>query len=199
MAQTQNHADRFENVEKLRERANVTYEEARQALDECGGDLLDAMIYLENQGKVNAPSGGGRYSSATGGYQHRESPKGAQYHAQHNNGESFKRAMGSFGNFVKKLLHLGNTNVLEVWRRDDHMVTLPLTVVVLLLIFCFPVVVPLMVVGLFFGFHYRFKGKELEKTGVNKAMDTASETAENIKREFNSPAQPSDNSETPDE
>ena len=44
----------FEKIEKLRERANVTYEEAKEALNAANGDLLDAMIYLERQGKVKA-------------------------------------------------------------------------------------------------------------------------------------------------
>ena len=44
--------DNFEKVEKLREKAGVSYEEAKTALEQCNYDLLDAMIYLEKQGKV---------------------------------------------------------------------------------------------------------------------------------------------------
>ncbi len=46
--------DTFEKVEKLREKANVTFEEAKAALEEANGDLLDAMILLERQGKADA-------------------------------------------------------------------------------------------------------------------------------------------------
>ena len=45
----------FEKVEKLKEHANVTYEEAREALRHANGDLLDAMVYLEQQGKATKP------------------------------------------------------------------------------------------------------------------------------------------------
>ena len=45
--------DEFEKVEKLRQRANVSYEEAKKALDEANGDVLDAMLALEAQGKVS--------------------------------------------------------------------------------------------------------------------------------------------------
>ena len=48
--------DKFEKVERLRANANVSYEEAAAALDACGGDLLDAMILLEKQGKAKAGS-----------------------------------------------------------------------------------------------------------------------------------------------
>lgn len=40
--------EQLEKVEKLRARANVTYEEAKEALEASNWDLLDAMVYLEN-------------------------------------------------------------------------------------------------------------------------------------------------------
>ena len=46
----------MEKVERLREKANVTYEEAKAALEQTGGDLLDAMVLLERQGKVKEPA-----------------------------------------------------------------------------------------------------------------------------------------------
>ena len=42
----------FEKVEQLRAKANVSYEEAREALNQSNGDVLEAMIYLEKEGKV---------------------------------------------------------------------------------------------------------------------------------------------------
>ena len=47
--------DEFEKVEKLRQRVDVTYEEAKEALKQADGDLLDAMIILEKEGKAAAP------------------------------------------------------------------------------------------------------------------------------------------------
>ena len=48
--------EQLEKVEKLRERANVSYEEAKEALEASDWDLLDAMVYLEKKGKVKSPS-----------------------------------------------------------------------------------------------------------------------------------------------
>ena len=45
----------FEKVEKLVQKANVSYEEAKAALDKADGDLLDAVILLEKEGKTQAP------------------------------------------------------------------------------------------------------------------------------------------------
>ena len=54
----------LEMVDKLRARAGVSYEDAREALDSSDDDMLDALIWLEKNGKV-APPGVSRYS--TGG------------------------------------------------------------------------------------------------------------------------------------
>lgn len=37
----------LEKVDLVRKRVNVTYEEAKNALEACNGDVLDAIIYLE--------------------------------------------------------------------------------------------------------------------------------------------------------
>ena len=47
--------DRFEKAERLRQAADVSFEEAKAALDACGDDLLDAMVYLEKQGRAKKP------------------------------------------------------------------------------------------------------------------------------------------------
>lgn len=39
----------LENVDLVRERANVSYAEAKEALEACNGDVLEAIIYIENK------------------------------------------------------------------------------------------------------------------------------------------------------
>lgn len=175
----------LENVEKLRERANVTYEEAKEALDACGDDLLDAVIYLEGKGKVAAPLGGGSYSST------RQSPPSHSEHIPQNpaeepRGETFGQVMGRFFRFCGKIIDKGNKNMFDVWRNGQVVFSLPVTVLVVLLILFFWVVLPAAVVGLFFGFRYRFSGRDLDDTVVNKAMDSAATVADNLKEEFRS-------------
>ena len=45
----------IEMVDKLRSRTGVTYEEAREALDNSQSDMLDALIWLEKNGKAIPP------------------------------------------------------------------------------------------------------------------------------------------------
>ena len=44
-----------ETVEKLRARAGVSYDEAREALDVSDDDVFDALIWLEKNGKTKPP------------------------------------------------------------------------------------------------------------------------------------------------
>ena len=45
----------LELVERLREKADVSYAQAKQALEYSQGNLLDALIYLEEQGAIPRP------------------------------------------------------------------------------------------------------------------------------------------------
>lgn len=173
----------IEQVEKLREKANVSYEEAKAALDACNGDMLDALIYLEKQGKVSAPSGGGYYSSQNV----TEEPQPVQvYGEQKRNGSSFGDMMRKLGQFLGKVFRIGNTNFLVAVKNGRELFACPVTALVLLLIFCFWIVVPLFILSLFFGFRYHFCGDELGREGVNKAMDGATDAVEDIKKNFTS-------------
>jgi hypothetical protein len=48
----------LELIEMLRERAHVSYEEAKDALEKCNNDIVEALIYLEKQDKIKAPPKG---------------------------------------------------------------------------------------------------------------------------------------------
>ncbi|MGE5422994.1 MAG: DUF4342 domain-containing protein [Ignavibacteriales bacterium] len=45
----------LELIEMIRERAHVTYEEAREALESCNDDIIETLVYLEKQGKIKSP------------------------------------------------------------------------------------------------------------------------------------------------
>ena len=175
----------LEQVEKLREKASVTFEEAKEALDASGGDLLDALIYLEKKGKVKPPASGGFYSSgASGGDEDEKKKANPDAQSKQTSGESFADMMKRFGRFVAKIINKGNNNYFEAEKNGDVIISCPITALVILLIFLFWIVVPLVILGLFFGFRYRFRGSDLGKESVNRVMDSASDAAEDFKKSF---------------
>ncbi|MEM1485769.1 ubiquitin [Oscillospiraceae bacterium PP1C4] len=170
----------LEQVEKLRDRANVSYDEAKEALKASNDDLLEALIYLEKQGKVHTPEGGGYYSSEKGESQSTAQASGFEGKTN-DRGESFSDVLKRFGRFCTNVIHKGNTNTFQVLKGNESKAVFPVTVLVLLLVFAFWISLPLIVIGLFFGFRYRFVGPELGTEAVNHAMDSAANAAESLK------------------
>lgn len=154
--------EKLEKIEKLRERAQVSYDEAREAYDHCNGDLLDALIYLEKQGKVKPPQGDGYYRSeqtVQGGTHEEQDSKDWSWEGKEersNSSNGFKDALQQIWGFFSTLLQKGNSTSFEVLKDREHMASFPVTVLVLLLIFAPWITLPLIVIGLFFGFHYQF-------------------------------------------
>ena len=175
----------LEQVEKLRDKANVSFEDAKAALDATDGDLLEAIILLEKQGKVPPPGGGGFYSSSSGGSEEPGAGDSSQ-RASEKKGETFGDMMRRFGRFCGKIFNICNTNYLEAEKNGGIVLSVPVTAVILLLIFLFWLVVPLFLISLFFGFRYRFRGSDFGRDSVNKVMDSATDKAEDLKRSFGS-------------
>jgi hypothetical protein len=179
----------LEQVEKLREHANISYDEAKAALENAGGDILQALIDLEKQGKVKPPQGGGQYSSVSievSDNTQKEQKQSSKEHTKSSSGEksAFSRNMGRFFRWMGEVIHKGNVNALVVEKNGTSIMRLPITVLVILLIFAFWIVVPLLVVGLFFSFRYYFQGPDIQSTKVNDAMDTVANAAEEIKNDI---------------
>ena len=186
----------FEQVQKLREYADITYEEAKKALEETNGDLLQAVLNLEKQNKIKAPAGGGSYNSqeeaenANG--RHRN--QGREKKRNQANGSGFGDKVAAFLQWCGRIIHKGNINSFEVLKDEKRIMIFPVTVLVLLLLFVFWLVVPLLIVGLFCGYRYKFHGPDLDKPEVNeavenvtkatvRAVDSVVNTVENIARD----------------
>jgi hypothetical protein len=160
--------DHFEMTEKLREKANVTYEEAKAALEASDWDLLEAIVHLENQGKVETPKQETKKQTQQEGA---GAPKKEQ--------DNMSNILQNITNFITNLVEKGNRNALEVRRNDRIVLTLPLTVLVLLML-VFWITIPALIISLFFGCRYRFTGRDISQK-VNDAMDTVANKAEDLK------------------
>ena len=161
----------YEMTEKLSEKMGVSLEEAKTALEACDWDMLDAALLLEKEhGGESAP------------YTTRQAQRTADAH----DGREHRRVSARIGQLLKKLFALGSRNRFEVRRKgeDEPVLDMPVIGMVLLLLFAFWVCVPLLVVGLFAGFHYSFSGAELGRESINQAMEKASEAADRVMGEI---------------
>ena len=163
----------LEMVETLREKANVSYEEAKAALEASNWDLLDAILLLESEGKI--PTESASYSTRTEELPPEEEPK------EH---KGFRDGMRWLFRSFGKLLRIGNTNQIVVSRNDKECFSLPVTVFAVLLLCSVWTILIAMLISLFFGVRYAFRGPDLGKDSINRVMDKAGSMAENMKEEF---------------
>lgn len=171
--------DNFEMTEKLRQRANVSYEEAKAALEANEWDLLDALVYLENRRTAQKPAD----SSPR---EHPAQAEGSGYTTRRSVGagavaeDSERGFLGRLVGFIRDTVHKGNRTFFEIRFRGDMVVELPLTAMVPILFWAFKPTVIALLIGLFLGAKYRIRGQS-EHSGVNRFMEKASRMAEDVR------------------
>lgn len=162
----------YEMAEKLSEKMGVSLEKATEALEACDWEMLDAALMLEKEvGQTGQQTWTSCDTSAE------ESNPGREAR------ERRRGVVEGLGGLLRDLFNLGNRNRFEVRRGDEVLLEVPVTVLVLLLVFAFWVCIPLLVIGLFAGCRYSFSGAELGRESVNSAMDKAAEAVERVKEE----------------
>ncbi len=46
----------LEQIDLIMQRANVSYTEAKEALEQCNGDTVEALLFLEKANKIKSPN-----------------------------------------------------------------------------------------------------------------------------------------------
>lgn len=172
--------DKLEKVEKLREKTGVSYEDAKNALEACDYDLLDAIIYLEKLDKVKAPE----VESFTTGEEQKTSTEFEQAQQTYTNDcnkVTFGQMMDKFFKWCGKVLKKSVDSTFIVERRGQTMINVPVLVLVIALILAFWVVLPLLVVGLFCECRYHFEGIGDINVNLNSACDKMADSVDNLK------------------
>ncbi len=145
----------LELIEKLRERAHVSYEEAKEALENCNCDIVDALIYLEKQHKIKEPQK-----------------------------ETTASASSSFLATAKKLLKACNETKFIVSKNGDTIIDLPLTIVVIVTIFLPPLTVIGLIAALFTNHKIRLEKPGCEDMKINKTLDDISNAASKVSEQM---------------
>ena len=165
----------IEQVDRLREKANVSYAQAKQALEFSGGNLLDALIYLEERGCVSREEGA-TYSTKS----ETPPPPPPELIVQTESREKKGRTVAGLGRTVVSWLI---DNEVEVWRKGRMYTSVPVLIPLILLVCVFWFAVPVLIFALFFGFRYRFSGPNLDREDLNGVMDNVADTAANMGRQ----------------
>lgn len=163
----------LELVEQLRQHADVSFADAKAALEHTDGDLLEALIWLEQQGKIDL-SGVGSYHTGPDA----PNPMQSQWQPEGQPREE---------NWDSRAWRFLTENRLECIRGEKRF-EIPLAVLIALVLFAVYVVVVALILGLCFGWRFHFAGPQLGRKSVNDVMDqidsAAGEVRERLRREW---------------
>ncbi|WP_010296745.1 hypothetical protein [Clostridium senegalense] len=178
--------EKNEMIEIIIKKANVTREEATEALEKCNWDVIDSIIYLEKNGKIKSNT----IENATiievkeeEQEDHREDKKkNRKKHEERYGG--IGEVVGRVFKFISKFIKKGNENCFEVKKENEKPIRISLTISILLLIFLSVPTIILLLIGLFCGYKYSLSGAHNNYNSVNNVFEKASESADNIKNDF---------------
>jgi NACalpha-BTF3-like transcription factor len=156
---------RYEDIEKIIEKANVTFAEAKEAYEKNGEDLLDTLIYLEKKSKL------------------KKEPKGSK----EKNKEDLTKAKGFFKRLLSKLLKRS----FIVYNDHKTFINMPLIFVLLIFLFALPQSLFLLFLVILTGCRFKVSNdnnplnplyKDFEKNIKNGVSDMKKAFEDTVKR-----------------
>ena len=175
--------DTLEKVELVRQKCGASYEDAKAALDACNDDVLDAIIWLEKQGKVQGESAS--YTTGAAPAPDAASPEMAAAQAAYQESSKkshFAEDMDAAWETVKKVLRKSVECKFVAKRHGETILNVPVLVPIIG-IFVWGATIWLLIIGLFFGMRYHIDGANPVTVDVNDAMGKAADAAESLKKD----------------
>ena len=168
--------DRLEKVERLRERANVSYEEAKEALEMAGDDLLDAMLILEKQGKVKQPD----QSTFSTSYEDQKQYVKVQDKVE----EQKKTAPGrNIGRLIRRGIRFVTHTSFHISYKGKTVFTMPSWISAIIVLCFWKIAVPAMLFALLLGVRYSFDGDD-NTSAANEFLNKAGSFADGVQSEL---------------
>ncbi|HHD2592171.1 TPA: ubiquitin [Clostridium perfringens] len=176
--------ERLKLVDKLKNKANISYEEAKDALEKSNWDMLEAMLYLEAHGKVQKPSISIFYTNESKeSYNENGEEVNLKEDTNENNFENKNSFEGVF-EAICKAIDTCNNIFIEIIRNSRVILKIPFTVLIVLLFFAFWIVIPLMIIGLFFNMEFLVSSKKIDVDKINKVFKETSKVVKDVKGKF---------------
>ena len=166
-------------IEKLKNETNVSYEEAKIALEKSKWDILDAFLYLEEMEKIPKTSVNIYYTN-----EDIDNKKSREIFVNKNQDNAYKNGKKETtfeGFFVRvcKIIDTCNNIFFEIKKENRTFLRIPITVVILLLLFAFWLAIPLFILGLFLNVEFSVSGNGAENNKINHILKVISS---NIKK-----------------
>ncbi|WP_430884450.1 DUF4342 domain-containing protein [Fusibacter sp. JL216-2] len=157
----------LEKIDLLKERANVGYKEAKEALEQCDGDLVEALIWLEDKEKIKKDNDS---------YNHSRTGRDGSYRSRAQQNDYGKKIEDG----VKKV----HSMRFKIYKDDDTLLNLPATVALVVGVFTLPMSLIALLAAVLFRYHIA-----LIKPDGDSVMDDQ-KVKDTIREEFTGEKQP---------
>lgn len=165
--------ERQEKIRRLAERMNVTEAEAAKALDEAGGDLLDAALLLEHERPVQART---VHTHSTAAAQQLPAA-GAPTETAKENRETGDKVTEAVIDVLTGLVTHPILNAVEIEYKGKRLATIPAVILLTLFLVRYWIVLGLAAVGLMVGWNISFTGPQWSNATLNAAWKRLEDTA----------------------
>ena len=177
--------EEFAKVEKIVEITGASFEDAKNAIRACDGDMVDSIVYLEKLGKVSnykanstidprfAPISEAEIAAAEA----RRAARRAEVK------DRCEKATGGIGEFVRKAMRFLTHNKITITKEGKEFASIPILAALIICSISFGFAIVCVFVSMMFGYEYSFTG-ESDLESANRVLAQAGTTAGNIKAEY---------------
>lgn len=174
-------------IEKLKNKTHISYEEAKDILERSNWDILDAMLHLEEKGKIKKPSVSTFYTNENkesyNKYIEVINNKNEKIYYNKNKNKKGTSFEGIF-ELLCKVIDICNNIFLEIKKENIVFLRIPITVMILLLTFTFWIVIPLAIVGLFCDIEFSLSSSKMEVSKANNIFKSISKNTKRLKEQL---------------
>ena len=179
--------DKLEMIEKLRERADISYEEAKEILDRAEGDLLEAIVLLEKEGRMRQPQAEAAAETAAQEANAASETKASADAAVPAEAQPKEKKPSGLSKAIRNFFDFLTQTSFHVTRKGSEIFAMPSLVFAGLLFFFWEPIIPVMIIALFFDVRYRFTGQK-NTDAANDILDKAGSFVDGIESGIQSEA-----------
>lgn len=152
----------LENIEKIIDRTKVSYKEAKDMLEACDGDVVEAIVRIEQNMSKSAEDA--------------QKEKQASFDAKKNDFEAQLKFWGNQAvKVLKKMMHIK-----VIWKKEDRaLLELPLLIVAIVALWTMPISLIALVVPFFFGIKLQIHRENGKVTDIDEWIKNHSNSTKN--------------------
>lgn len=189
--------EKLAKAELLREKTGASFMDVREALEASNYDMLDAIVWLEEHGKVTQDGvHAASYTTAAAPEDATsvEMAKAQNSYEQATRPNGLVKALNRMLEWLKGAFKKSMDIRFVIEHKGRQVMTMPLlALIVLILIPPVWMLIPLILISLFFDVRYRFEGLRPVTLDINEMSNKMSDGAEALKRDVTSAGKDEDN------